>query len=157
MRTPCLVSVSLESILMPNSLSTSITKEMAPESGFIYSRNESFTTSQLHTERPGEHQFGVRAAMTPCRRVDAPFGPAVAHFAVTAAVHPGDPMAAGSLQHHPFSETQHEDGSARRDGGGASDDLTAQFTLVKLVQVSYRPLGPRSWMNDSWLTSMNSI
>lgn len=49
MRTPCLVSVSLESIWMPNSLSTNITKEMAPESGFMYSRKESFTTSQLDT------------------------------------------------------------------------------------------------------------
>lgn len=46
-RTPCLVSVSLESILMLNSLSTRRTKEMAPESGFMYSKQESFTTNQL--------------------------------------------------------------------------------------------------------------
>lgn len=50
-RTPCLVSVSLESILMLNSLSSSRTKEMAPVSGFMYSRHESFTTSQLHKHK----------------------------------------------------------------------------------------------------------
>lgn len=51
MRTPCWVSVSLESILMLNSLSTSKTKEIAPESGFMYSKNESLITSQLQNTR----------------------------------------------------------------------------------------------------------
>ena len=38
--------------------------------------------------------------------VHRPFGPVVAHFAATTAVHPGDSMAAGPLLHHPFSERQ---------------------------------------------------
>ncbi len=46
--TPCLVSVYLESILILNSLSTSRTNEMAPVSGFMYSRKESFTISHLN-------------------------------------------------------------------------------------------------------------
>lgn len=56
-RTPCLVSVSLESILMVNSLSTSKTKEMAPVSGFMYSKNESFTTSQLQHTQSGRRNI----------------------------------------------------------------------------------------------------
>lgn len=36
---------------MLNSLSSSRTKEMAPVSGFMYSRHESFTTSQLHKHK----------------------------------------------------------------------------------------------------------
>lgn len=45
--TPWRVSVSLESILTVNSLSNRSTKEMAPVSGFMYSRKESLTTSHL--------------------------------------------------------------------------------------------------------------
>lgn len=45
---PYFVSVSFRPILMLNSLSTSRTKAMAPESGFMYSRKESFTTSHLY-------------------------------------------------------------------------------------------------------------
>lgn len=55
-RTPCFVSVSLVSILMPNALSTSRTNEMAPVSGFISTRKESFTTS--HLSRHQGHQAG---------------------------------------------------------------------------------------------------
>lgn len=66
-RTPCLVSVSLESILMLNSLSNSRTKEMAPESGFMYSRHESFTTSQLqthtHTHYHHHHHQDLRVCL----------------------------------------------------------------------------------------------
>lgn len=40
---------------MENSLSISMTKEMTPESGFMYSRKESFTTSHLQ-EGPTKHQ-----------------------------------------------------------------------------------------------------
>lgn len=46
-RSPYLVSVSFLPIFMLNSLSTSNTKEMAPLSGFIYSKKESFTTNHL--------------------------------------------------------------------------------------------------------------
>lgn len=49
-----------------------------------------------------EHKLRNHPVSTPC--VYWPFGPAVAHSAVTAAVHAGDPMAARSLQHHSFSE-----------------------------------------------------
>lgn len=31
------------------------------------------------------------------------------------------------------------------------------FISVQTVSCSYRPFGPRSWMKDNWLTSMNSI
>ncbi len=44
-----------------------------------------------------------------------PFGPAVAHFAATTAVHPGDSMATGSFQHHPFSERQESCSSSKKN------------------------------------------
>jgi len=40
---------------MLNSLSSRRTKEMAPESGFMYSRHESFTTSQLQNTHTHTH------------------------------------------------------------------------------------------------------
>lgn len=42
---------------MVNSLSTSKTKEMAPVSGFMYSKNESFTTSQLQHTQSGRRNI----------------------------------------------------------------------------------------------------
>lgn len=54
-RSPYLVSVSFLPILMLNSLSTSKTKEMAPLSGFMYSKKESFTTSHLGKKHTKMH------------------------------------------------------------------------------------------------------